>query len=36
MLGPRERAEALSQVRAVLPDHVEIDNTLQLSLARRV
>jgi SAM-dependent methyltransferase len=36
MLGPRERAEALRQVRAVLPDQVEIDNTLQLSLARRV
>ena len=36
MLGPEERAEAMSQVRAVLPDQVEIDNTLQLSLARRV
>ena len=36
MLGPRERADALRQVRAVLPDQVEIDNTLQLSLARRV
>lgn len=36
MLGPRERAEALRQVRAVLPGQVEIDNTLQLSLARRV
>jgi len=35
MLGPTERAEALRQVRAVLPDKVEIDNTLQLSLARR-
>ena len=29
MLGPTERAEALRQVRAVLPDQVEIDNTLQ-------
>lgn len=36
MLGPRERAEALRQVRAVLPDEVEIDTTVQLSLARRV
>jgi len=36
MLGSRERAEALRQVRAVLPDEVEIDNTLQLCLARRV
>jgi hypothetical protein len=36
MLGSGERAEALRQVRAVLPDQVEIDNTLQLCLARRV
>jgi SAM-dependent methyltransferase len=36
MLGPRERAEALRQVRAALPDQVQIDTTLQLSLARRV
>jgi SAM-dependent methyltransferase len=36
MLGPKERAEALRQVRAVLPDQVKVDNTLQLSLARRV
>jgi SAM-dependent methyltransferase len=35
MLGPRERAEALRQVRAVLPDQVEVDTTQLLSLARR-
>ncbi len=35
-LAPEQRADALREVRAVLPDHVEIDTTVQLSLARRV
>ena len=35
-LVPEQRAEALRQVRAVLPDHVDVDTTVQLSLARRV
>ena len=35
-LAPEQRADALRQVGAVLPDHVEIDTTVQLSLARRV
>lgn len=34
-LDPQQRADTLRNVRAVLPDHVEIDTTLQLSLARR-
>jgi SAM-dependent methyltransferase len=35
-LAPEQRADALRQVRAVLPDQVDIDATVQLSLARRV
>jgi SAM-dependent methyltransferase len=35
-LSPQQRAQALRQVRAVLPDQVEIDTTAKLSLARRV
>lgn len=35
-LSQSQRAEALRQVRAVLPDRITIDTTLQLSLARRV
>jgi SAM-dependent methyltransferase len=35
-LAPQQRADALREVRAILPDHVEIDTTVQLSLARRV
>ena len=34
-LAPEQRADALREVRAVLPDHVDIDTTVQLSLARR-
>lgn len=34
-LAPDVRAETLRQVRAVLPDHVDIDTTMRLSLARR-
>jgi len=36
MLSPEHRAETLRQIRAVLPDHFEIDTTVQLALARRV
>lgn len=36
VLEPGVRVDALRQVRAVLPDMVEIDTTVQLSLARRV
>ena len=35
-LAPDQRADTLRKVRAVLPDHVEIDTTVHLSLARRV
>lgn len=35
-LPPEQRAEALRQVRAVLPDQVDIDTTVELYLARRV
>ncbi len=35
-LEPEVRAETLRQVRAVLPERLEIDSTVQLSLARRV
>jgi len=35
-LAPQQRADALLKVRAVLPDHVDIDSTVYLSLARRV
>jgi len=35
MLSPQARADALRQVRAVLPDRFDIDATVQLSLARR-
>lgn len=35
-LSADQRAEALGQVRAVLPDHVEIDTTVQVALARRI
>lgn len=35
-LDPEVRAETLRQIRAVLPEHVETDSTVQLSLARRV
>lgn len=35
-LSPQQRAEALRQVRAVLPDQVTVDTTVQVSLARRV
>ena len=35
-LVPEQRADALREVRAVLPDHVDVDTTVQLSLARRV
>jgi hypothetical protein len=35
-LSPDQRAGALRQVRAILPDQVDIDATVQLSLARRV
>jgi SAM-dependent methyltransferase len=35
-LSPEQRAGALRQVRAILPDQVDIDATVQLSLARRV
>ena len=35
-LSPQARAGALHQVRAILPDQVDIDTTVQLSLARRV
>lgn len=34
-LAPDVRAETLRQVRAVLPNHVDIDTTTRLSLARR-
>lgn len=34
-LQPDDRAEALRQVRAALPDQVDIDTTVQLALARR-
>lgn len=34
-LEPEVRTEALRQVRAVLPERLEIDSTVQLSLARR-
>lgn len=36
VLDPGERAAALRQVRAVLPDQFDIDTTVKLSLARRV
>lgn len=35
MLSPQTRANALSRVRAVLPNRIEIDATIQLSQARR-
>lgn len=35
-LSPEQRAEALCQVRAVLPGQVDIDTTVTLFLARRV
>lgn len=35
-LSSQQRAEALRQVRSALPDQVDIDATVQLSLARRV
>jgi hypothetical protein len=35
-LAPEQRADALREVGAVLPDHVDIDTAVQLSLARRV
>ncbi|HEU5265063.1 MAG TPA: class I SAM-dependent methyltransferase [Jatrophihabitans sp.] len=35
-LEPEHRAELLRQVRAVLPDHVDVDTTVQLTLGRRV
>lgn len=35
MLSPQARADALRRVRAVLPDRLDIDATLKLSLARR-
>jgi SAM-dependent methyltransferase len=35
-LAPDQRAEALREVRAVLPNHVDVDTTVQLSLGRRV
>jgi SAM-dependent methyltransferase len=35
-LAPLERVHALAAVRAVLPEHVDIDTTVQLCLARRV
>lgn len=35
-LAPGQRADALRQVRAVLPDRVTVDTTVQVSLARRV
>jgi hypothetical protein len=34
-LSPEQRAETLHHVRAILPDQVDIDTTVQLSLARR-
>jgi len=36
MLSPEARAEALRRIEAVLPDDVDIDATVQLSLARRL
>ncbi len=36
MLGPEARAEALRRVRALLPDRVDVDATVQLCLARRL
>ena len=35
-LAPEQRGDLLREVRAVLPDHVEVDTTVQLSLARRL
>jgi SAM-dependent methyltransferase len=35
-LTSEQRVDALRKVRAVLPDHVDIDTTVHLSLARRV
>lgn len=35
-LAPEQRADLLREVRAVLPDHVDLDTTVHLSLARRV
>jgi len=35
-LGPPQSTDLLRQILTVLPDHVEIDTTVQLSLARRV
>jgi len=35
-LAPDQRAKTLREVRSVLPDHVDIDTTVQLSLARRI
>jgi SAM-dependent methyltransferase len=34
-LSPQQRIEALRKVRAVLPDQVTVDTTVQVSLARR-
>lgn len=36
MLSPEARVEALRRIDAVLPDHVDIDATVQLCLARRI
>ncbi|NYD58389.1 SAM-dependent methyltransferase [Nocardioides marinisabuli] len=36
LLGPSERAAALSRVREVLPDRLEVDSTLELAMARRL
>jgi hypothetical protein len=36
MLSPEARTEALRRIDAVLPDDVDIDATVQLSLARRL
>jgi hypothetical protein len=35
-LEPEHRADVLRQVRAVLPDRVDIDTTVRLALGRRV
>ncbi len=36
MLSPEARAEAFRRIEAVLPDNVDIDATVELSLARRL
>lgn len=35
MLSPKARTDALRRIRSVLPDQLELDATVQLSLARR-